>query len=51
MVLINNTDDGGGATYRVDELRVEVGVHGRGVQLVARDVHVGGAEARGERSL
>ena len=47
MVLTNQ----GGDTDRVDELRVQVGVHGRGVQLVARDVHVRGAEARGQRSL
>ena len=49
MVPTNPADDED--THRVDELRVQVGVHRGGVQLVARDVHVGGAEAGGQRSL
>ena len=38
------------STYRVNELRVEVGVHGRGVEAVASEVKLslGGAEARGQ---
>ena len=38
------------STYRVNELRVEVCVHGRGVEAVASEVKLGlgGAEARGQ---
>ena len=38
------------STYRVNELRVEVGVHGRGVEAVASEVKLGlgGAEAGGQ---